>query len=1160
MSPSPNPAQIDSRVRAEMRRLVRRIQAGRLHGKSALAWLACAAAVALTFGLAWLAHLPAPVLMAAIGAEFLICAWLVARWWREPIHDYAAAAAVIEQTYPELGHALRTAIEQRPDASGQYSFLQTRLLTQVLDHAYRHFWSRSPLPRARRAALAHGLALVGACALAAAATRWQTPARSAHPAPGPAIATGLEITPGDAEVERGSTVIITARFGDAETVPAEVSLHWRTPDGTVHRQPMARSLADPVFARTLPHVASDFTYSVVFGAHTSATHAITVYELPRMTRGDAALTYPEFSGLAPKTIEDTRRVSAVEGSQLDYIVHTNKPVREATLQAADGTVLALEPAAPEGTRFRLRMPVSASARYTVHLVDQAGRKNPDPPELRIEALPNRRPELKLTFPRGDQRVSALEEIPLEASAADDFGLLDYGIAWSVAGAEPHYESLRTPAQRPATGDTQGKTEAREASFRHLLSLETAGVEPAQVVTWFAWADDRASDGQPRRTTGDLYFAEIRPFDEIFRESEGGGGAQQQGGAGGEAAELLEMQRDISLAIWKLRNGSADTDAFHEDVSTVHDAQGEVRQRLAEARAQLNDRALQAAAHDAARHMERAEARLDESREESSTDPLNEAWTASQGAYQALLRMQPAESQVGQERNARGGQQGGRANQRQLDQLRFKDDADRYETESQAQLSSTPEQREQMQTLARLRELARRQADLNERLQELQTALEAARDEAERDEIRRELKRLEEEQRRMLADVDELRQRMDQQSPGTQTAQARDQVEQTREDMRRASESLQEGAVSRALASGTRAQENLEEARENLREESASQFSEQMRELRREARDLAEAQARAEQELAENRQRTAPSLDDSNQRDDLAEAMEQNREALETLTSEMRRVTEQAEEAEPGLYRQLYDLLREQGQGGGAGDRMETAAELLRRGFVDQARELQPQITESVNRLARGVERAAESVLGDEASTMRFAQAELDELARSVRNGEADASEGRNPTDDTSDEPGEGGEAREPRGASEPGTGEGDGAATLNELLAELGRAAGDESARARDNPITGEGFGAWEERLRTVESLLEDPGARERLAQARELAAELRREFRRDGSPPLSTTIESGIVAPLSEIRAWLRQELARREDPASLQPIDRDPVPEGYAEAVQRYYEALGE
>jgi hypothetical protein len=49
------------------------------------------------------------------------------------------------------------------------------------------------------------------------------------------------------------------------------------------------------------------------------------------------------------------------------------------------------------------------------------------------------------------------------------------------------------------------------------------------------------------------------------------------------------------------------------------------------------------------------------------------------------------------------------------------------------------------------------------------------------------------------------------------------------------------------------------------------------------------------------------------------------------------------------------------------------------------------------------------------------------------------------------------------------------------------------------------------------------------------------------------------VSAPLTEIRDRVAEELARRESKENLVPIDRDPVPQKYAERVRRYYEDLG-
>jgi len=65
----------------------------------------------------------------------------------------------------------------------------------------------------------------------------------------------------------------------------------------------------------------------------------------------------------------------------------------------------------------------------------------------------------------------------------------------------------------------------------------------------------------RRTFSDMYFAEIRPFDEIFRADQNGDAEngnrnqRQQGnqqGGGNQNTRLAELQKEIVVATWKLQ--------------------------------------------------------------------------------------------------------------------------------------------------------------------------------------------------------------------------------------------------------------------------------------------------------------------------------------------------------------------------------------------------------------------------------------------------------------------------------------------------------------------------------------------------------------------------------------------------------------------------------
>jgi hypothetical protein len=176
----------------------------------------------------------------------------------------------------------------------------------------------------------------------------------------------------------------------------------------------------------------------------------------------------------------------------------------------------------------------------LELRDAEGRTNKFPTDFSLRALPDEAPELKLAFPRGDQRVSALQELQLQAEASDDFGLLHYGIGFGVAGQDPQFIEL---------GQSARGNEKR--TFEHVISLEKLGVDVGQVVSYFVWADDYGPDGKVRRTFSDIYFAEVRPFDEIFRSdtSGGSGGGPEMND---DRVRLAEAQQQIVIATWNLQ--------------------------------------------------------------------------------------------------------------------------------------------------------------------------------------------------------------------------------------------------------------------------------------------------------------------------------------------------------------------------------------------------------------------------------------------------------------------------------------------------------------------------------------------------------------------------------------------------------------------------------
>jgi hypothetical protein len=86
-----------------------------------------------------------------------------------------------------------------------------------------------------------------------------------------------------------------------------------------------------------------------------------------------------------------------------------------------------------------------------------------------------------------------------------------------------------------------------------VDLESLGVKPDNLMSYYLWAEDIGPDGKPRRTESDIYFAQIRPFDETYREQQGAAQQSQQKKKKKTESETLgDLVKDITSATWKLR--------------------------------------------------------------------------------------------------------------------------------------------------------------------------------------------------------------------------------------------------------------------------------------------------------------------------------------------------------------------------------------------------------------------------------------------------------------------------------------------------------------------------------------------------------------------------------------------------------------------------------
>ena len=1186
-----------------------------------ICWLTCALLGAGSIGVAWLwgwRSLSAVAALCTVAA--LATGWILRRSRRlQP--DYQALARMIEQQHPDLKALLLAAVEQQPQGpDGQLGYLQQRVIGEAVTHATGHDWTRSI--STRRLALA-GLARTAALLLLLAVISQMLPPMSLLPRDHKGILTvnsdSVTVTPGDTEVEQGSPVVVLARF--AGRVPSAVNL-WFGPAGQeAQRLVLTKSLDDPVFGGIIQDVRSDLLYHVEYTGQRTRDYRIQVYQYPELLGADARIVYPAYTKLPEKFIQDTRQVSVVEGSQVTLTFTLNKPVTTARLVPKTGISLGLAVDSRDPNVLVASMTASQSERYELRMADAQGRSNKMPPRFAIDVHKNLPPELMPMFPNRDVVVSPLEELSLEATVADDYGVMNYGLSYALAGQENREISLGggiVKAEGLGDGSSSSSGDHRKAALdaatqiRYLLAMETLNAQPDQLLTYYFWADDIGPDGKPRRTAGDIYFAEVRPFDEVFRESQSfqdGQNQDEQQNQGGDQQgrqgdQLARLQKQIISATWNIKqqaDRSGGIESRKEDLEVVRQSQAGALEQARETLQQAEDPSTGKALQAAASHMETAVEHLTKASESASASELTPALGAEQSAYQELLKLRDREHQVTQGRNAsRARNANSERFQQQLQQLELTQRENRYETQRLAQSREQAGRREDLQMLNRLRDLARRQNEMGDKLREAQAALRQAQTEQQRQEALRELRRLRDEQLEALRDLDELQQQMDSPQNRQRMADSRQRLDDSRSGIRESTEAMEQGMLSRAITSASRAQRQLEQMRDELQRRTSSQFSDEMRQMRDQAQQLDQQEKQLSQDIGEQIDARQKTLAGNDANRGLADRIGRQKEDLEKLTDRMKNVSEQAEASEPLLSRSLYDTLRD-ADTGNLDKALDTTGELLKRDLLPQAREIERRAGDGIREIRKGVEEAARNVLGDEADSLRQARQRIEELLRQVNEEMASApgAGGRQASDaNESTTPADRQQARAPSGTGDdrqreqPADQAQDrpGSDTSQQALQSGSRRDGtrpqgsDRNARADAGgpddprgwggnrtsgqwdetgapyPFTGEDFRQWSDGLRDVEEMLTEQEMRDEAARIRDRARAIRAEFKRHGQEPQWDLVRSQVAEPLTELHKQVEKKLAQLQSEEKLAPIDRDPVPDRFADLVRAYFENLGQ
>jgi hypothetical protein len=987
----------------------------------------------------------------------------------------------------------------------------------------------------------------------------------------------VEVTPGTTKVRVGQPLTITARVsGLTDEVVPTLSVAIGEQSRQVRMLPTD---APGVFGVTIQNVSASFAYNVSAAGARSDNYIVTVIRPPRVERIDLHYDFPQGLGLEARTDEDSGDIYGPAGTKVRLTVVADKPIAAASLVLNDGTKVPLN--GPQVLSGALTIDEDGS--YRVALADQEGLENAGDTEYFIRTLADRPPDVRILRPASDKKVTPLEEVPIEVRADDDYGVASLDLVFQAANGKERVVPLR--------GSRGGLT----ASSLHTLFMEDLGVQPGDFVTYYARARDVSRGRRSTEARSDIFFLEVKPFEEEFVAAQSQTMGQGAGMQGSGLEGLAEAQKQIIVATWKLdaRARRARDASSQQDIKAIAKAQGDLRTRAEQAAGQPN-RAMDQTRRGRAAPTSRTDAPLTLAvqamgRAAGELDQLS-VQAALPHEMEALNQLLKAEAevrrrQVSRQQQAGGG--GGGMNRAEADLSSLFDQELRRRQETNYETPNSAETRQESQPqddpLERIRELARRQDALNRQQREL----DRNREQMEEEELKRQLERLTREQNELRQQAEQLAQRMQQQGSRSQSQrgqssgqasgqsgqssqgqQSSKQLRDISEEMRNAATGMRRQDQQQANAAASRAAEKLRELEQQMQASGPDNRRRAIGDMQLESRQLADAQRRVANEAA----RTAQGQPGDDARRRLAGEQERLAERAKRLQENAQRLSRSGE-GSSDEQKATADAARELERQNVTERMRESAAALRQPGQGTQKTEDIARVLDRVaERLgaAAGAKQADARRLSDQLSKSQELREKLAEIDRTMeqlqREGQDQSRSGSSPRGGSDQQGQASSDGQQGKQAQQTGSQQGQ----------QAGQQPGQQSGRSAQ-ASSGEQSGSAASGGGRLGQLQRDATATMR--DAERLAGELRREnpnlnggnteawWRSVSAPGTEAfkqdfakweSLKKNLLIALEDVEAKVSNQLRARENEERLNAGGHHGVSDVYRGLVDKYYRSL--
>jgi len=791
----------------------------------------------------------------------------------------------------------------------------------------------------------------------------------------------LTVNPGNVTVRRHSDQLITAHVKGMQPEKAQLFARYASATGweAVAMQFAPGSPAQAGYQFVFAGLPENVEYYVSAGPLVSPHYKIRVVDLPSVKDIRVTYKFPAWTGMKPVTEEHSGDLRALEGTEAQIELQMDRPVKDGQLTLDSGQTITLTGGDNNRYRGTLSMQKDGAYHVSASAEGQAVRLSEDYFIATDKATP---PEISIARPGGDYRASPIEEVTLGVNGADEFGLRDMHLHYSVnGGADRDVNLLKNPG-------------ARSADSSYTLPLEDFKLKPGDLVSVFATAKDGHSEART-----DISFIQVDPFEREFSQSQQSGGGGSGAGNSGNQTEISKREKELIAATWKQQNDKSSTpkDAAAQG-QFLSDAQQKLRDQVNALSVRMQSRDISQANSeftDFDKDMRDAAAAMAPSADKLKNMQWKDAVPLEQKALQALLRAEATFRKIqvafGQSGGGGGGTGDAGRDLASLFDLELDTEKNQYET---AQSVSPAEQREKdlNDALQKLDALAKRQEDLANQQRGSQQNFEQR---WQQEMLRREAEQLQRQLEQMTQNGQQSAQGSAQgssaQSPAQQgqsqqgRSQADSQSANSPSDQRmgQALSRLRQatGAMRRGDNTATQSADAARQAAESLREVQSLLSGSQQQLASGKLDSLARESDRLRQDersQAERINRLANSQNDEinpndldalttrrHERDQLAGERQQLSDDLSALQKNLRNAARTMAPNQPDAAQKLRDALTDMDESD-LGNRVQRTADWLRRGVNPNSNGTESDIAQGLDGLSRRL-RQAQSGMGQEKS-------------------------------------------------------------------------------------------------------------------------------------------------------------------------------------------------